>query len=381
MMSSLFPTTGTLPLCPSTLNPYTSPAEYIQTQRSLSFCTTSFIRVDSHTSSFHALTSRLSSSRTSNSSPASPLPRSTPILSKTPMKMLNFLQAGFKHADLLLTVSPGFATEVKSGAKKGVEFAEKKNIVGILNGADIETWNPAKDKFIPYPYSVDTIETKALNKAALQEALGLLPLPTAPVISFVGRLEDQKGYDCVLEVLPYIVNDLKAQVIMMGQGKEANMQKLKKLETTFPGFAKGITQVGPQTEHLMMAGSDYILMPSRFEPCGLVQLHGMRYGAIPIVSKTGGLKDSVPPECGFQIEEVPSPEYPGMKISKELLAAGAVIVKEGVTAALKEYDTETFKQQRQTCMKKDFGWGKKVLLYEKYFLDLKAAPDGVSVAA
>nr|ABW83990.1 granule-bound starch synthase [Cyanophora paradoxa] len=308
-----------------------------------------------------------------------------PIISLKPMAMMNFLQAGFIHADRICTVSPQFAAEVASGPRGGVEldkYIRAKGITGIMNGMDIEMWDASKDKFLVTKYTASSVdEGKAANKAVLQAEMGLKVSPTTPLIAFVGRLDDQKGADCMVEAMPYLVNTLGAQVVCYGSGREDMAAKFKALEKQFPGMAKGKTAFVPKEEHTLMAGADYVLMPSRFEPCGLVQLHAMKYGAVPIVSCTGGLKDSVIPECGFTFEEIPSPEYPGMKISPELIAKGTKIIEEGCKEALAGYGSKAFAGMRAACMKQDFAWKKRVLVYEKVFYETLGIDRGAPVTA
>eukprot|EP00274_Cyanoptyche_gloeocystis_P000002 CAMPEP_0196654134 /NCGR_PEP_ID=MMETSP1086-20130531/3812_1 /TAXON_ID=77921 /ORGANISM="Cyanoptyche gloeocystis , Strain SAG4.97" /LENGTH=596 /DNA_ID=CAMNT_0041985713 /DNA_START=189 /DNA_END=1979 /DNA_ORIENTATION=+ len=302
-----------------------------------------------------------------------------PIVSTKPVKLLNFLQAAFIHSDKLFTVSPTFAEEICSGEDKGVELSnllKDKGIQGILNGMEVTKWNPKKDPFLPCTYGADTLEKKMIIKTMFQAEAGLDADTEVPLIGFVGRLDDQKGVDVLLEVVPYIVNELKAQVVLLGTGKATTEEKLKKLETLFPGKAAGITTYSEQIEHLLTAGCDYMCLPSRFEPCGLVQLNSMRMGTVPIVTLTGGLRDSVGPDCGYQMDSVPSPPFPGMKITKELLSRGVEVLKEGLKVALADFGTPAFAKKQKACLKYDPSWEKKTVLYEQAFYKMVGKPVG-----
>merc|ERR1711966_74926 len=199
---------------------------------------------------------------------------------------------GFQYADKNLTVSPNYAEEIMSGADKGVEMDKVVNkfggIEGILNGMDPAEWNPSKDKYLDMPYDKDTvIEGKAAAKAALQAEAGLPVDPTAPLFGYIGRLEEQKGVDIMLKAVKKLGPD--AQVIILGTGKATYEKEIK----TLKGNAVGVAKFSAPLAHMINAGADFLLVPSRFEPCGLIQLHAMAYGTVPVVSSTGGLVDTV----------------------------------------------------------------------------------------
>lgn len=181
------------------------------------------------------------------------------------------------------------------GPGKGVELDDvitaSGGIEGILNGMDPAEWNPLKDKYIDMPYDEDSVvEGKANAKAALQAELGLPVDPTVPVFGYIGRLEEQKGVDIMLAAIPEIAED--AQVVVLGTGKKKYEKALMKLDEISPN-AVGVAKFSTPLAHLINAGVDYLLVPSRFEPCGLIQLHAMQYGTVPVVSSTGGLVDTV----------------------------------------------------------------------------------------
>lgn len=294
-----------------------------------------------------------------------------PTISLKPMRMINILKAGFIHADRLVTVSPSFAEEVMSGKKLGVEldeFIRKKGIIGIINGMDMVKWNPQEDKFLAPGYDAATAWlVKRKLKTKLQAELGLVVDADAPLIGFVGRLDPQKGIDLLMEAVPELIESLPlAQFVLLGTGQAEMMRRVKEIEAVDPTRIAGITQFTEAMEHKLTGAADYMAMPSRFEPCGLVQLHAMRYGCVPIVTNTGGLKDSVIEGLtGYHITPIPTEAYPGVKLSPEKLELGINNVIEGITNAVKEYGTEKYRVIQKAAMSQDLTWTQGVQEYEK----------------
>mmetsp|Transcript_9456 Transcript_9456/g.57703 ORF Transcript_9456/g.57703 Transcript_9456/m.57703 type:complete len:734 (-) Transcript_9456:1169-3370(-) len=223
--------------------------------------------------------------------------------------MLNWLKAALVESDLLLTVSNGYALEVASSPQKGFELDHEIRLCGglhgIVNGIDAAEWNPCDDEFLDDKgrYSLfNAVEGKLHNKSQVQEEYGLQVNPYAPLMAFIGRLDQQKGVDLLLDALPEILKRQDtAQFIALGSGNCCLENRLSELSSQFPGRAIGLAQFCTKKAHKINAAADYMIVPSRFEPCGLVQLHAMAYGTIPIVAPTGGLLDTVTSTLGFQI--------------------------------------------------------------------------------
>ncbi|MCL2600942.1 MAG: glycogen synthase, partial [Treponema sp.] len=214
--------------------------------------------------------------------------------------MMNFLKAGLCSADRLNTVSPNYAKETKTGEHgfrlDGVLCSRSADYSGILNGIDTEIWNPRNDRHIPKPYSADDMSGKAMAKAALQRHFGLPEDPTVPLIGMVTRLVEQKG---VWELFGggygsawAICTQMKLQFVLLGSGDASCENEVQSLSAKLPNFK---AQVGYNEglSHLIYAGSDFFLMPSQYEPCGLNQMYSLVYGTLPIVRRTGGLIDTV----------------------------------------------------------------------------------------
>lgn len=228
----------------------------------------------------------------------------------------NLTKGAVMTCDRLLTVSEGYAEEMKTseGGFRLDELVKQKEffLSGILNGIDVVTWNPRTDPYLAMQYDFDSMPAgKAACKRQLQEKVGLHVDDNKVLVSFVGRLTTQKGVDIILEATEWMMEDTgnnvtgNIQVLMMGNGDEIYVQGMQDMSRRYPGRFVGIS-FDPAVEHVMYAGSDFLLMPSRYEPCGLPQMCAQRYGTIPIVTLCGGLKDSVvvePPEesTGFGI--------------------------------------------------------------------------------
>jgi granule-bound starch synthase len=281
-----------------------------------------------------------------------------PITSMEPMLILNWLKAGLLNCDKALTVSPNFAKEIKSGPMGGVELDAVVNAVGltgITNGTKVEIWNPIKDKHIPANYDAKTITGgKKLSKVALQEECGLEVDPDIPIFGFIGRLENQKGADVIMAAMPQL-EKLKCQVVVLGTGSPKLEKQLESIGDKYP-FAKGVAKFDPELAHLITAGADYCLMPSRFEPCGLNQLYAMMYGTIPVVAPVGGLVDTVSTQFGFLMDKIPMPKMPGVPVSDEILEQGVDAMIVGMKKALEEYGTPKFEKMRLACMANDVSW-------------------------
>jgi len=208
---------------------------------------------------------------------------------------LNFLKAGLVFADLLTTVSRTYAREIRTPAfghgLEGVLEERSHDLHGVINGLDHEVWNPAKDPAIPHPYSADDLGGKAACRDALRGELDLEAAP-GPVIGMVTRLVEQKGMDLVLEALPGILSE-GCQVALIGSGDPDLEAAFAESARRHPGQVA--IHIGYESDlaRRVYAGADCLLMPSRYEPCGLSQLIALRYGTVPIVRRTGGLTDSV----------------------------------------------------------------------------------------
>jgi len=208
---------------------------------------------------------------------------------------LNFLKAGIVYADRVNTVSPTYAREIQTevyGEKlDGLLRSRAAKLSGILNGIDYDVWNPAKDPLIAQTYAKTTVQKKAADKEALQREVGLAGKPKAPLIGIVSRVTAQKGFDLLLPALPEILA-MGTQVVLLGTGEKKFEESLARLARENPSFVAAL-KYDEVLAHKIYAGSDFFLMPSRFEPCGLGQIISLRYGTVPVVRATGGLADTV----------------------------------------------------------------------------------------
>ncbi|XP_078169549.1 glycogen/starch synthase, ADP-glucose type [Carex rostrata] len=209
---------------------------------------------------------------------------------------VNILKGAIVTADRIITVSQGYSWEIttpEGGYGLDGLLASRKSVLdGIVNGIDVTDWDPATDKHIPFHYSIDDISGKALCKADLQRELGLPIKPATLLIGFIGRLDYQKGTDLVLSALPEIMQ-MDVQFVMLGSGNIAYEEWMRSAENTYKDKFRGWVGFNVPISHRITAGCDIIIMPSRFEPCGLNQLYAMRYGTVPVVHCTGGLRDTV----------------------------------------------------------------------------------------
>ena len=215
----------------------------------------------------------------------------------------NFLKAGCVFADRINTVSPSYAREIRtpeySEGLDGILNARSGQLTGILNGIDTKVFNPGKDPALPARYDRGHLKGKAQCKAALQEHMGLEVRPDVPIFAMVTRMTAQKGFDLVACVLDDLMSREDMQFMLLGSGEERFENFMRGAEGRYRGKVCSYIGYNEDLAHLVYAGSDFFLMPSRFEPCGLSQMIAMRYGCIPIVRETGGLKDTVKPYNRF----------------------------------------------------------------------------------
>ncbi|MCL5268842.1 MAG: glycogen synthase GlgA [Bacteroidetes bacterium] len=209
----------------------------------------------------------------------------------------SFLKAGLVYSDYITTVSQTYAKEISESDEygcgmDGVLKKRKKFFTGIVNGIDYTIWNPDTDQYIPFKYSVKTLDAKVENKKYLLKRFNKKFDSQTPLIGMVSRLVEQKGIDLVIDAFPEVMK-MNVQVILLGTGEKQYHAKLEALAKKYPD--KFVLQLAYDDElsHLIEGASDIFLMPSKFEPCGLNQLYSLKYGTIPVVRRTGGLADTV----------------------------------------------------------------------------------------
>ena len=278
---------------------------------------------------------------------------------------INLLKAGLMYADAITTVSPTYAKEVRTTKEfgyglEGVFKKKARKTFGILNGMDDSVWNPESDKMIEKMYSAETLEDKQLNKKALCDRFKLPYDPKVPVIGIVSRLADQKGFDLIEEKLDDIMK-LNVQLVVLGSGE-------KKYEDLFTKAAKKYKKnigahIGFDEElaHLIEAGADMFLMPSKYEPCGLNQMYSLRYGTLPVVRATGGLADTV--------EDLDAKPKSGTGFVFEKYQAKQMLdaIKRAVAAFA---DEKTWTAAMKRAMAKDFSWGASAEKYIELYKNL-----------
>jgi starch synthase len=213
-------------------------------------------------------------------------------------QQLNLLKTGLVFADALTTVSPTYAREIQQApggrGLEGLLAGRAAALAGIVNGIDTAAWNPGTDPHIPRPYGeADVAEGKYAARVALAARLGHAAPDARPLVAFVGRLAEQKGVDLVVELIGRMAGTGRAHFVVLGTGDPAAEESLRRVAAAFPGTVDVVIGFDEGLAHLVQAAADIVLVPSRFEPCGLTQLYAQRYGAIPVVRATGGLVDTV----------------------------------------------------------------------------------------
>jgi len=209
----------------------------------------------------------------------------------------NFLRRGILYSDAINTVSKTYSREIlTSEYGEGLDrllLEVRSKLFGIINGLDYDEFNPATDNLIEQNYDINTLDLRVKNKLALQKEYDLPEDPSIPLFGYVGRLDGQKGVDLLVNTLRHVMEDFDVQFVQVGGGDGGLTEMLHGLRNDFPKKVGIHPFLNFTLSHLLFAGVDCMLLPSRFEPCGIVQLESMRYGAIPIVRDIGGLSDTV----------------------------------------------------------------------------------------
>lgn len=209
---------------------------------------------------------------------------------------INFLKGGIIYSAMVNTVSPTFAQETRTNMGFGLSpYLNNKDshYVGILNGADYEHWSPDMDPLIPERYSMEDLRGKATCKTELQRRFLLEVDPNIPIVGVISRFASQKGLDLLAQAVEGIVNNMRVQFVILGAGHKGLEAYYGQLPAVYPGRIGSYIGYNEELSHWIEAGSDFFLMPSIFEPCGLNQMYSLKYGTLPIVRATGGLEDTV----------------------------------------------------------------------------------------
>ena len=279
---------------------------------------------------------------------------------------LNFLKAGILNADTITTVSPTYAREIQgdsdlSSGLGDVLQSRRRDIYGILNGADYTLWDPETDPLIARNYSAASLKDKVENKRTLCEKCGMSFDPDIPVIGMISRLTEQKGFDLICDGFDELMA-LGVQLVILGTGDPKYHDELSEWCRKYPQQTALHLRFDNNLAHLIEAGSDIFLMPSRFEPCGLNQMYSMKYGTIPVVRNTGGLADTV----------IDAAEQPGKGTGFlfEAFESGAMIA--AVRNAKEAYnDRSGWGRLMKRAMKNNFSWTSAAEKYIKLYSKLE----------
>ncbi len=284
---------------------------------------------------------------------------------------VNLMKGAMLMADAVSTVSPTYALELHHPefgcGLQGVADTVEHKLYGILNGIDMEHYDPQR---IPHAFSIQNMAGKEECKTNIQKIFGLNTVPDWPLLASVARLVEQKGIELIKEILPQLMN-LGVQLIIFGQGDQHYIDYFNECTRRWPGQLGFSSDYSDELASEVFAGADFYLMPSRFEPCGLSQMMAMRYGTIPIVHETGGLKDSVRPYSDFD----------GIGDGFSFSAYQGKSLYLAILSALKVYfgDEQTFALLRRRCMEKDFSWTKSAGQYNRMYAEISEGDAGETI--
>jgi starch synthase len=279
---------------------------------------------------------------------------------------VNLLKGGIVFADYVTTVSPTYAKEILTPAFgfgiEGVLRNRADQLLGILNGIDIDRWNPETDPYLPANYSVSDRSGKLVCKQAIQREFQL-PETSVPLLGVIGRLTSQKGLDLVATIIPQLMA-MELQLVILGTGEPELEANFKMLQERYPhrmglriGFDEGLA-------HRIEGGADVFVMPSRYEPCGLSQLYSLRYGTVPVVRNTGGLADTVVPLTAWTRQ---AGRATGFHIEED--TADALLAVLSRTVAVYQ-DRSMWDQLVKTGMTTDVSWARSANVYDQLFVSL-----------
>ena len=291
------------------------------------------------------------------------------------MGKLNMLKGGLYHATKITTVSPAYAAEIQTpeggcGLNALLKF-RASDLIGVLNGVDLDYWNPQKDPYIAKTFGIEEMAGKASAKSALQAAYGLEVNPIAPLFTVVSRLAHQKGLDLLTAIGDRLMAEMKIQIAVLGMGESSLERELRALSMRHPGRFGYFSGFNNELAHLSVAGADCFLMPSRFEPCGLGQMYAMIYGTIPVVRATGGLIDTV--------KQYVEGTGEGTGFIFDHATPDALYDAIG-SACSTYYDRpEEFKKLQKNGMKGDFSWEVSAEKYESVYTRAKESRDAAFV--
>jgi len=279
---------------------------------------------------------------------------------------VNFLKAGLSYSSALSTVSRTYAEEIKydffGENLQGIIRRRSADMFGIVNGIDVEANDPETDKRLYANYTKDDLSGKYENKRRLQQDLGLDVSPDTPIVSLISRLVDQKGLD-LIEYMLHEMMDMGIQFIVLGTGEKKYEDFFRYAQGRYPGRVSANMKYDGILAQRIYAGSDMLLMPSLYEPCGLSQIFAMRYGTVPIVRETGGLKDTVVPYNVF------TKEGTGFTFANY----NAHEMKDAVARAIEIYrNREEWEDLIRRCMSQDFSWDRSAREYKSLYESILA---------
>ncbi len=278
------------------------------------------------------------------------------------------LPMGLATADEIVAVSPSYAHEILTpGFGCGLEHllqARAEHITGILNGLDQETWDPAEDIGLHQPFDAQHLERRAANKAALLDEFGLAANPDAPLLILISRMDQQKGVDIAVEALR-LITDLEWNAVLLGTGDPVLEDELRRLEAQHPNRVRAAIRFDSRLSERMYAGADILLMPSRYEPCGLAQMIAMRYGCVPVARAVGGLRDTI----------IDRPEDPAHSTGFLFQDATPAALAGTLRRALVEYGQPAlWRVRQQSGMQQDFDWQRSAIAYAQIYQSLRKQP-------
>jgi starch synthase len=280
---------------------------------------------------------------------------------------IGFLKAGVRLADRITTVSPTYAAEIctpQNGmGMDGLLHGRADRLCGILNGIDTLTWDPGTDTLIAQPYTAETLDARAANKGALQARLGLAPQKDAPLFGVVSRLSWQKGLDLLLDVAPMLARE-GAQLALLGSGDPQLEAGFAAAARAYPGQVACVFRYDEPLAHQIQAGVDALLVPSRFEPCGLTQLCALRYGAVPVVARVGGLADTV-------IDATPMSLASGAATGVQFAPVETAMLENAIRRTLELYrEPEAWRRLQLNGMATDVSWTQSAKRYAQLYAGL-----------